>query len=207
MKLALATLVSLAGCDVPEVTYIVTDAAFPSVALREGQDGYTGTVDTYIESMTPTATHGTEQELRWGMTNNTHMLIRFDNIFPDRIPMGATIRDAILELTISTQGSTAGMLYESVQSWDESTTYNTFGPNAGVGVEDRGTQQIGLVDGSPSGTTSIHVGVSLQKWAQDPTMNRGWILLPNDAAAVAVRSSETNNIDLRPTLIIVYAEP
>jgi hypothetical protein len=195
----------VAGCNVPAVDYILTDASRPSTRFRQGVDGYVGTLDTNIDAVNDVS-RGGEIFLEWSTNNSRHALLRFDGIF-DRLGPSVTLDDAILVLRVTAPGSPSGMLYEIIRDWDESTTYQTFGPNQGVQAgEDRAAQQIGIVDGSVPGTTSINVSASISRWKANPALNKGWVLVPADASTVAVASSEGPSEEDRPMLIVYYTE-
>jgi hypothetical protein len=198
-------LLALAGCNVPAVDYIVTDASIPSTKFRQGLDGYGGTLDTIIDSINDVS-RGGEFALQWTTTNSTHALLRFDGIF-DRLAPSVTILDAVLELRVVSPGSPSGMLYEITTDWDESVTYLTFGATPGVQPgEDRTSQQIATVDGDTVGVTTVRVGASLSRWKANPALNKGWVFIPNDAADVSVASSENAAEADRPALTVVYSE-
>lgn len=201
-RFAQLALVMLGACNVPEVDYIAIDGGNSnSMVLRQGEAGYMGTQDTYISTV-PVPGHGADLDMRWSTTDNQYSLIRFDGL--DRIPAGSTIRDALLEIYVLDAGSPSGMIYEVTSSWDESTTYDTFGPNPGVTTEDRSAAQLGIVDGSAVGVVSIHVGPSITRWLQTPSLNKGWLFIPNDASLVRIASSEVTNPIQRPTLTVLF---
>ena len=202
MLLLVAGCNSLLGID----DFTLVDAAQgidaqTTYVVREGLNGYALTQDTYIET-TADAAHGEEPDLHWTTTGTTHLLLRFDDLFgAGGIPIGATIQTATLQLTVIEAGSGMGRLYESAVDWTEATTSSTFGPMPGVTFDDRGTQ-LDLFDATQLGTASINVTTSLQRWRANPANNRGWLLVPAEAALARVGSSE-NTIDAqRPTLTV-----
>lgn len=205
---ALATLTcALAACDVPQVDYLLTDAGASVVMLRDGVDGYMGTRDTFISGGMPTTSFGMLEMLQWTTSPESYTLIRFEGI-QAAVPAGSVIEDAVLELNVISNGSPSAMLYELGTTWSETTTYNTLGPTAGVTApEDRPGPQIGLVNGSAAGMTTIRVGASVVRWLQNPNANQGWVITPNDAGIVRVASRESTNVQIRPALRIVYTPP
>jgi hypothetical protein len=79
------------------------------------------------------------------------------------------------------------------------------GATPGVSAgEDRTSQQIGIINGSMPGPISIHVGASLQRWVNNPSGNKGWVFIPNDAGGVRVASSEATNVMQRPMLTVTF---
>jgi hypothetical protein len=81
---------------------VIDPLAIPiAVTFQRGVDGYTGTVDTYLQQDRATTDHGDFDELDWdlGTGRDQITLIRFDDIFglsPSQIPEGAVISSATL---------------------------------------------------------------------------------------------------------------
>lgn len=204
---ALGLLLAATGCNsllgIEDLTLIdapPTDAQSLFI-VREGSAGYAMTQDTYITDAMATTALGDAVDLQWTTTNNTHALLRFDDLFGSGgIPAG-TIRSATLDVFVLEAGSGGGRLYESAVDWSEATTYNTFGPAAGVTADDRGTQ-VGTIAASVTGLVSINVTTSLGRWATTPASNRGWIIVPADSSLVRIASSDDPDESHRPTLTI-----
>ncbi len=170
--------------------------------VREGLAGYAMTKDTFISEAEPTTSHGDDVDLRWTMTDNVHVLLRFDDLFgTGGIPPGATIQMATLEVSVVEAGALA-QLYEAKVDWDESTTYDTLGMDPGVFLEDRGFQIPGMLDGSAPGTATINVTQSLTRWSADPTTNRGWIFVPLATTLTRIASSDDTDEQRRPRLTV-----
>jgi hypothetical protein len=172
--------------------------------VREGMAGYAMTQDTFITAIAPAAVHAEDPDLQWSSTNDIHAMLRFDDLFgTGGIPAGATIRTATLEVEVLEAGSPSGRLYEAAVDWNETTTYNTMGTIVGVTGEDRGVQLPGTLDGSVIGKASLNVTISLQRWAMNPALNKGWIFVPAmDGLLVRIASSEDADEARRPTLTV-----
>ena len=153
-----------------------------TLTFQQGVGGYAGTQDTYILETSPTSSFGTLDSFEWdteetgGNANSRkYGLLRFDSIFGSgagQIPVGSTIVSASLDYTVwnnTTNGP--GSLNPALVSWDESTTYNTFGSTAGVQAEDFGAQ-VADVPAASMQTYSIDVTASLAAWSANPT--RTW---------------------------------
>jgi hypothetical protein len=119
------------------------------VSFQNGTDGYAGAQDTYVSASSPDAVNGDKPEIRWDLENpngsgfSDHALLRFDAIFgsaPGRIPVGATIESAILELVMTNPTELPdGAVYESLVPWSESsTTHGDFGGDAGIQPDELG---------------------------------------------------------------------
>jgi len=176
---------------------------------------YNGTLDTVLLENTPTVANGTALEWGWdtdqpfGSGDQEVGLIRFVNLFSlTRIPVGSTVTSAILTLRVNNgSGTAAGEVYEAVSDWDENTTWNSFGPAAGVQPADFGM----LVAAAPAPacgdvcdqTDTVDVTTSLAKWALDDSTMRGWIFIPTSDDGMDVDSSEAA-ADRRPSLRVLF---
>ena len=184
-----------------------------TVTFQQGVNGYSGTVDTYIMEYYPGTAYGTESSLGWdnndphGSGDDTFGLIRFDDIFgtdAGQIPPDAIIQSATLTYYVYDTGDLADA-NEVMIDWSEDVTYNGFGGDAGVQVD-----EYGVSVGSGSGATSaqsIDVTASLAVWASAPSGNHGWIFRPTGGGGVDVRSSEYATVGQRPSLTVEYSNP
>jgi hypothetical protein len=184
-----------------------------TVTFQQGVNGYSGTVDTYIMEYYPGTAYGTESSLGWdnndphGSGDYTFGLIRFDDIFgtdAGQIPPDAIIQSATLTYYVYDTGDLADV-NEVMIDWSEDVTYNGFGGDAGVQVD-----EYGVSVGSGSGATSaqsIDVTASLAAWASAPSGNHGWIFRPTGGGGVDVRSSEYATVGQRPSLTVEYSNP
>jgi hypothetical protein len=181
----------------------------PTLSFQEGVDGYTGTVDTYLRQQEPSLAHGALDWIEWDASEGTSNmetvgLLRFDNIFGvnyGQIPVGAEVLAATVTLSIRDAGN-AGTMRPVLVTWDESTTYDGFGGDAGVQAD-----EYGAVTGSMSGSVgyqSVDVTANLQAWAADPATNLGWVILHTGSAGVEAYSSEAATSTERPKLTVTY---
>ena len=139
-------------------------------------------------------------------------LIRFTNIIgieAGKIRCGSTIISAILWYYIPVDDYSWGSdatAHEVFVNWNESTTWNTFGSQAGVQPGDYNTSD-GVTAGGASGRRSVNVQASVQKWCDGALPNYGWIILPGGTESVYPYSSENTNTDYRPKLEVNYTPP
>lgn len=185
-----------------------------TLVFRNGLNGYTGTVDTYINLNTPNANNGALDVLRWDTQESSgdtpmYTLVRFDNLFAGYggpIPAGAQILAATLSYTVGGDNATGdtGDLREALVDWDAATTYNTFGGDAGVQFDEYGGTSIASMPAAAMTTYDVNVLPSVQAWCANPALNRGWIVLPTGADGVRVRSGEYATVGERPALTIQY---
>lgn len=179
------------------------------ITLQTELDGYAGVEDTFVRESEADAAFGDELVVEWDSKdpwNSDTMnygLLRFGGIFESeggQVPDGAEIVAAEVRYTVGNTGVAAD-LYESMSDWDEATTVNTYGDVPGIDPEDLGVL-VGVAPGG-SGEQFVDVTSSVEAWALDPTLNRGWIFVPSGADGVEFTSSEGTAAE-SPSLWIAY---
>ncbi|MDY6839027.1 MAG: DNRLRE domain-containing protein, partial [Thermodesulfobacteriota bacterium] len=189
-----------------------------TLMFQEGEGGYSGTYDTFLQEDAPDNVNGSLDEWEWDdddpndSNNRNFGLIRFDNIFgsgTDQIPQGAEIVSAIFTYTVFDEGVT-GDVREMLTDWDESDNLTSLcDGSCDEGIE-YGTTSIGSATAPSAGTYDVDVTSSVQSWAFDPDSNKGWIVVPpsppgESGGGAQVRSSEyTDTPSQRPKLTVVY---
>ena len=156
--------------------------------FQEGVNGYTGTVDTQVNSgsnahlvLGNASTFWSDGEDNGG--DNSAML-RFDGIFgggPGQIPPGTPIDSAVVVLSITDAGAAANV-YDILPGWpfdDESTTYENFGDllfGDGIIFDPE------ILATSPglgfTGPWQFDVTASIQRYSGGEP-NTGWAILPD----------------------------
>jgi hypothetical protein len=189
-----------------------------TVTFQEGVSGYAGTVDTTVKFSTPTTSYGDQVYFEWDTQEGTGDtpetgLLQFTNIFGSgagQIPLGSTITSATLRYRIYSNSNSNGdsaSVYESLVSWDEATTYNTFGGDAGVQTDEYSSTLVATALATTASTNyTIDVTASLQRWLAG-TANYGWVFLAVNTNGVEVHSSEATTADYRPLLTVSYIPP
>ncbi|MDY6990237.1 MAG: DNRLRE domain-containing protein, partial [Thermodesulfobacteriota bacterium] len=194
------------------------EAGPTTLMFQEGDDGYSGTLDTFLQEDAPGNVNGSLDEWEWDdddpneSNNRNYGLIRFDNIFgsgTDQIPEGAQIVSAILTYTVFDEGVT-GDVREMLTDWDESDNLTSLcDGSCDEGIE-YGTTSIGSAPAPSAGTYDVDVTSSVQAWSLDPSSNLGWIVVPPsppgpEGGGAQIRSSEyTDNASDRPKLTVIY---
>ncbi|WP_372898259.1 DUF4347 domain-containing protein, partial [Stieleria sp.] len=179
-----------------------------TVTFQQGDvNGYSGTLDTELEEVSPTADHGAATSIAVDLDNGggeEQGLIRFDGIVGTDvgdIPKGVQITSA--SLTVEVTGSSAGTvsLYEMLNNWDETSNWNDF---AGLTV---GGELASTPDASIAGTsgsqTFTGLEATVQRWV-DGYANYGWGILINSTDGWDFNSSEGVTA---PTLSVTYIDP
>jgi hypothetical protein len=179
-----------------------------SVLFQQGQDGFVGTVDTFLKGSSPDTSQGTLTVVEWDGSDGGGQnigLLRFDDIFgtaPGRIPPESIILAAELAYYVGNSGND-GTVNEVLVDWDENTTYNAFGGEPGVQVDEYGTI-VGTAAGG-AGEQSLDVTASVATWSADAALNRGWIFRPTGGTdGVEFYSSEHGTVASRPSLQVTY---
>jgi hypothetical protein len=182
-----------------------------TVSFRQGVGGYASTADTYLQEASPNADNGAAKTLVVD-TNDPHGsgdaaqgLVRFGDVVgtaPGKIPPGATVTSAQLELSTVDRGDGAS-LHRMKADWSESDTWASLSN----GVRADGTEALSSADattGSTSvGTTKIDVTPSVRAWVGGAA-NLGWALLPSGGNGWDFSSSEGT---AAPRLTVSYETP
>lgn len=174
------------------------------VTLREGLQGYSGTLDTYVQGSTPTTAYGNSSIIVVDEYFQGFPIIGLLKFDLSGVPTGALVQSAQLTyVTNSNVQNSHAMLYRSLVAWDESTTWNTWGPHPGVnpGV-DYVTTPTAFINGKP-GSHTVDVLADVRYWQGAP--NRGWTFRALDNLGTTIFSSEHATAANRPSLTLRYA--
>ncbi|MBC7879398.1 MAG: DNRLRE domain-containing protein [Anaerolineales bacterium] len=198
-------------------SYTLTDAPQTTVTFQNGVSGYNSTVDTFIRQPQASSEFSTNTGLEWdgevtsGQSDDEVAMIRFENIFGSssgQIPIGSTIVSANLKYRVNSVANSEGNsanIYESLVSWQENITWNTFGGEAGVQAD----EYANFINSAPASALNtqytVNVTASLQRWANNPSSNLGWIFIPSANDGVILFSSEHSTVTNRPFLEVTYA--
>jgi hypothetical protein len=184
-----------------------------TVTFQRGTNGYSGVLDTHLGQTSASTSNGSSTDWIWDTDDSTssdgtghpvHALIRFGQIFASEggpIPDRSVIGSATLAYTVSNTGD-AGTVHECLVSWNESTTYSSFGDGA-LDANEIG-RQVATATGAAASPQSVDVTSSLANWSAGQSANLGWIIVPNGGDSVRARSSEYTTVSQRPALIVTY---
>jgi hypothetical protein len=175
-------------------TFLVDVEVFAGHAIelsfQQGVDGYGGTVDTVLNEGDPDADLSSADSLDvdtdspGGSGFAKQSLLRFEGIFGDandggRIPAGAAIRSASLELRTTNSGDGAS-IHEMEEEWSDRASWNSFGGDGVQAGDEARSARVAQVLGTGD-PTRVDVTSSLQAWSDDPPSNLGWAFLPRDS--------------------------
>ena len=188
-----------------------------TLSFRQGVNGYTGNVDTFIDANDTAQNNGT-LPTAWvdGDRNNSDAgspdaqgLIRFNNVISAAsVPAGAMIESAQLVLHTSTatdsQSTNTIGIYRLLTGWTEDgATWNSLNGMLANGDEALLAANSTVVPDEQGGFVTFDVTESLQTWAAGAD-NDGWALLPGGANGWQWDTSEHANPDFRPQLNVTY---
>jgi hypothetical protein len=177
-----------------------------TVTFQQDVGGYTGAVDTFIASASPSADNSAATTLTVDGSPLQHVLIRFDDIFGNgagQVPPGATILSATLTVNVTNVSANPAAFHRMLQSWTDTSTWNLL---VG-GVQPDGSEALATPDLSTSssvtGAHSVTVTASVAAWSAGAT-NLGWALLPGGTDGWGFESSEAATSANRPKLTVTF---
>lgn len=198
-------------------------AGVNATTFREGLDGYTGAVDTNLQSDMADVPMGTNLTLGVDGASPVDLLqalLKFDNIIGTgvgQIPPGSTIHSAALILSSTTSNGMGdgGRFFPMLQSWDMSATWDSLvgGIQAdGIEAATTFTTQAGVATLAPDvqgGYNPFDVTADVQSWVNGSLANNGWAILPwaNGTNGWFFGSSDILVERSRPTLKVFFSAP
>ena len=197
-----------------------------TISFRQGENGYAGTQDTWVNQDSPNSSYG-NGGTRWvddDVANSAfsdyrgQSLLRFDGIISEAaIPPGSTIVSATLEIHVVEDIDTPFWnpyidVYPVIRAWDEASSWNSLdgGLSQPQDLAPRWASFNG--DNEPEDNSIKLIGVSglVQAWA-DGQPNWGVALLPeiidgNDDG-IEIATSEWGTLGQRPKLTVTFIPP
>ena len=175
-----------------------TDPVPPTISkisFQQGLNGYTGTLDTYIQESSANRNHSSASSLNVDGRDrggSVQSLMRFEDIFGDQagqISSGAKIKSAKLELEVTNRGDSIEF-HRMLQDWSDKDTWGSL--NNGIQTNDiEAASKADVITGNlDKGLLSVDVTDSLKAWQSNPQSNFGWAILPTDSNGVDFNSAE-----------------
>lgn len=187
---------------------LAAEAGADTLVLKDGVDGYTGTLVMAIGSGGPNGSFFGEElsvdqnTADYGLDGIGQVLMRFDGLFGPGGPLqGATIHSATLrtETGSSTDGPVG--VYRMLVDWNASSTWNTLDNGVNVLVETVAADALFADIDNPS-TLNWDVTASLQAWAAGADAY-GWVF--NNASGDGWDLfTDTAELAFRPQLTVNY---
>ncbi len=202
----------------PTTISVLVDTSLPAiVAFQDGNNGYSGTKDTYLHEDAAGTVQGTnvkvnadgDDDLGTAETNAQVVtgLIRFDALFDSPsgsrsggpIPDGATILSAILSVRTGTASGDVSAstfnLHRMIATWDESATWNSL--SSGISYDDTesaSTSTASVVGPNTAGAlVTFDVTTDVQLWSNDNSLSlRGWAIRPGSSSGFPPVAGQTD---------------
>lgn len=194
---------------------LLTDSCSDTVTYYDGNEGYSGTMDAYIDNANPTTNYGSSSSLLLDTSPDIQKsLLKFDEVFgygKNKIPYGSTISSATMYLEVYDIGN-AFSIYEILEDWEENeVTYNgrlsgTSWSSIGIsGSPSRSTSSLGTITATSIGTKSLTVTDVVNSWNNRSKENYGFVMEPGGSSGVMLRSSEYATSTDRPALEVSFS--
>jgi hypothetical protein len=185
-----------------------------SLTLQQGQDGYLGTTDTFLDGWSQETVRGGAATFTVRQGNIRVGLVRFDL---DRIPADSKIIEGTLKLwtaSASNQGQVQLQAYRLLRPWQENQA-TWLAASTGQSWTAPGASGVGSDYGDLAGQVSmwgtrkwveVDVTSALQHWMAHPEENYGLLLRSEGAVSVEHQfgSAQWLEAPQRPKLAVVY---
>jgi hypothetical protein len=189
-----------------------SDPSVSNSVFQHGFNGYTGTVDTYIEQANPNAQHGSDAFLGAGGTPLQQMLIRFDNIFgngPGQIPLNCHIVSAKLDMWASGPAPIPNpvSIYQLTVPFDATSTWNSLGGGITIGGQTLANPDFTMSSNATGSDSIFDVTDTLRHW-RSGAPNYGWMLQNFGTTGAQYVASDFSFLpSFRPRLDVVWTVP
>ncbi|HEY6565273.1 MAG TPA: DNRLRE domain-containing protein, partial [Pirellulaceae bacterium] len=212
----------------------IVDANVLTKTFRNGLNGYSGTIDGYIDGELIFDKFGQDPVVRVDQVKGgagdpiaavrpQQGLLRFDAMFGNamnQIPKGSTIFDAFLTLNVQNTASGGDVrFFRMLQDWEQVNT-TWFDPQGAVGgnilngvtpddVEATADPDTRVPDAGRAGLVEIPLNVdTIQSWANESLPNYGWSIVSDSGSQWAFNSAEAFLFGTnKPELTILYTAP
>ncbi len=200
-------------------TSVPTLTATPSggettVTLQQGNTGYAGAEDTYLDQYNATSNYSWADSLKVGYKQTTAGLLSFD---VSSIPAGALISSAQLQMyATGWGGSNIGVgAYAVVRgtvvgqaTWNQASSGQAWGLTGcnDTSTDRRGTAESTLTTSGVNKWYSFDVRNLVQSWVDGTLANNGVLLRQTTSAAYSFSFASAERADetVRPKLVVTY---
>lgn len=199
--------------------FVRCPTATTTYSFRDGTSGYSGTVDTFLDSTNPTTVQTTAASLvadydysAYPTVSRTRTgLVKWD---VSTIPTTSTVIQAYVELYVGTEGLGLRM-FRVLQSWVESDTWNSLTGGIAIDGTDASTTPAALWGPTAAGggmdnyTGFIHINLDIavaQAWVSNASNNKGLVItgpVESTGDGLQFDSRESVTAGRRPRLVII----
>lgn len=175
-----------------------------TVDMREGVNGYSGNMDSYIADGRASNNYGSSVEiLADGSDGSNGRLMSVLKWDVSAIPSVASVDSVVVSLQVFNRSRGTYKLYALNASWNEANaTYNSIDPLNNIGAE------IGSFVPSSTGSRQITLNAAgtalVQSWINGSTNNGFIIMDASSTDGLDMRSSEYGTSSQRPMLSVTY---
>jgi len=205
-----------AASDVAPIVGILSSEPETSfLRFRQGENAYSGCVDTFIDSASPSAAHGSDSTLVADGTPQSQHLLRFNTLFgPEAVPENAIIHAATLRILtggFSDDKSVDPMpLHRMLTDWNAASTWNSLSAGVQLDNSDAAASPENPINTIQPRVTltwvAFDVTASVKAW-QLGQPNFGWVIAPSGSDGWRTSSANAAVVSDRPVLDIVYSLP
>jgi hypothetical protein len=199
------------------VDYTPPDEAIGTARFQQGVNGYSGTVDAWLQSNgTTTAGSGLNQQFLDGGTPDDQLLVRFNNVFgggAGQVPTNSSILQAWLVVTTgdaaNAQSTGPYSVHRMRVDWTTSSTYAGFGGNGPDVAQNEIAPASDSVRGFiHNGRNYFDVTDAVNAWRTGAGANFGLNVQANGTSdGWLVNFSGATAATARPELIVYYGPP
>jgi acid phosphatase len=194
----------------PMIGSLKADPLTVTASFCQGENGYAGASDTYVEAAAPAANRGSATVLVADGSPLSQILVKFDALFgaaAGQIPPNAVILSAKLRLLSTDSSANRMALHRMLIPWNASSTWNAL--VNGVTADD--TEAMASPSFSPLPNTLdtwviFDVTADIEAFASGAATNQGWAALPSGTDGWRVASCE-QTLTSRPRLEVTYYVP
>lgn len=213
MSLNWRTATVLCLCLMPVVAES-TPPAKQVLSFRVGVDGYSGTVDTEVWALATTTILDANINATSDANNDggeSQVLMRFDGIIGDKagqIPANATIHSAKLMVSAFDQGDTVN-LHRMLVPFDATATWNSLVAGVSADGLEASRHKDSFTFGKIAANSSevvFDVTDTVQAWVSGEP-NYGWVFINTGGNGWDFYTSDFDNVNQRPKLVIEYTTP
>ncbi len=184
-----------------------------TVTFQQGTNGYTGTMDTYIDQFTPSDFYGGVERIEVrsydagsGLSEKQNLLLRFEL---SSIPSSATVTSATLKLynirATANDAADALVLGKCTSSWNNQWTWSMGVPSTtSSGVTCPSVASYTLAPATPELYTINGLASLVQGWVSTPATNLGLMMSITSNLNIRFASSEWSTAQYRPALTVTY---